>query len=64
MTRWLREYLCGRRGHYFTLRSAPARLFLACLECGRETPGWALTLPAPKVKRPVLRFPVRARRVA
>jgi len=36
----IREGLCGLSGHEFLLHTEPSRLFLRCMECGHETPGW------------------------
>lgn len=45
---WLLARLrCWCHGHTMELRWAPDRLWLRCVECGRETPGWALDVPRP-----------------
>ena len=36
----LRQLLCAVRGHDEYLRFQANRVFLECIECGRETPGW------------------------
>ena len=33
---------CRIFGHDDWMRRAPGRLYLKCLECGRETPGWTI----------------------
>ena len=34
------SFRCWFLGHEDCVRCAPGRLFLKCIECGRETPGW------------------------
>jgi len=36
----LREAMCGIGGHDDHVRAIGNRMFLRCLACGRETPGW------------------------
>ena len=38
----LRETLCGIGGHDYSVRSSSNRIFLQCVACGRETPGWRI----------------------
>jgi hypothetical protein len=62
----LRRIGCGLRGHAVTLqldstrvtrRSDPARVYLRCVHCGRESTGWLLDTPTPVVRRQrILRF--------
>ena len=33
---------CWVIGHEDWVRCAPGRLYLECIECGRETPGWSI----------------------
>jgi hypothetical protein len=40
---WFR-LTCLLRGHDDFVRRMPRRLYLECAECGRETPGWDLTI--------------------
>ena len=40
---------CWLIGHDDWIRRTPDRLYLKCFECGRETQGWAKTIP-PDVK--------------
>ena len=39
---WLRQTLCGLRGHAMMLHFESTRLSLHCASCGRTTPGWAI----------------------
>lgn len=39
---------CLVHGHQDLCHFEPRRVFLGCVECGRETPGWTLDLPAPR----------------
>jgi hypothetical protein len=57
LTTWLRETYCGLHGHDDLLQFGHDRLFLKCVSCGHESPGWELT-EAP----PVLRLSGDARR--
>lgn len=43
----LRDALCALQGHDDLPVFKPARVFLRCASCGRETHGWALDRPAP-----------------
>jgi len=41
MHSWIREKLCALHGHEMMLHfHRGQRVFLRCVECGRETPGW------------------------
>ena len=39
---WLRQTLCGLRGHAMMLHFESTRLSLHCASCGRTTPGWVI----------------------
>lgn len=39
---WLRQTLCGARGHAMLLHFESKRLSLQCMSCGRTTPGWRI----------------------
>ena len=39
---WVREALCGLRGHDFLLHFESQRICLECPTCGHRTPGWQL----------------------
>jgi hypothetical protein len=43
-----REMFCGVRGHENLMQFERERLFLRCLSCGRETPGWELNEAPPR----------------
>lgn len=58
----LRQFVCQLRGHDPVLQFEPSRLFLRCLSCGHETPGWIQDMKAPVVTRDnVVRFRQRLR---
>jgi hypothetical protein len=65
-----RQILCGLHGHDTLLQFEHDRMFLRCVSCGHETPGWELN-DDPPVKaseprsKPVIQPQlVNARRVA
>jgi hypothetical protein len=68
----MRQMLCGLHGHDSLLQFEQDRMYLRCVSCGHETPGWELkeTAPtltvqaAPKQKPMVQPQLVGARRVA
>jgi hypothetical protein len=68
----VRQMFCGMHGHDNLLQFEQDRMFLRCVSCGHESPGWALTEAPPTVKergdarQPTLVRPqlVGARRVA
>jgi hypothetical protein len=72
VTSWLRETLCGFHGHDNLLHFGHDRMYLRCVSCGHESPGWTLTEKPPTVtavgdaQRHVLPGPqlVRSRRAA
>ena len=43
----LRQVMCGLHGHDTLLQFEQDRMFLRCVSCGHETPGWALNEAAP-----------------
>ena len=45
----VRRMLCGMHGHDNLLQFERDRLFLRCVSCGHETPGWELTETPPTV---------------
>jgi hypothetical protein len=69
---WLRQMLCGLRGHDTMLHFEQERMSLRCVSCGHETPGWELNEAPPTVtmrgdnRRHALARPqlVSARRIA
>ena len=46
---WLRQMLCGLHGHDTLLQFEKDRMFLKCISCGHETPGWSLNEAPPTV---------------
>jgi len=44
-----RQLICGLHGHDTLLQFEPDRMFLRCVSCGHETPGWALAEEPPAV---------------
>jgi hypothetical protein len=63
----LGQLLCGMQGHEHMLQSAEGRLFLRCVTCGHESPGWDVPtrVRAAKISEARARVaPPRARRVA
>lgn len=38
----VREAACALRGHSLLLHTEPGRIFLKCMDCGHETPGWSV----------------------
>ena len=45
----LRQMLCGLHGHDTMLQFQQDRMFLRCVSCGHETPGWELNETPPSV---------------
>jgi hypothetical protein len=45
----LRQMICAVRGHDAFLQFQRNRMFLRCVSCGHESPGWALTEAPPTV---------------
>lgn len=68
----LRQIFCGLHGHDAMLQFERDRMFLRCVSCGHETPGWELNEAPPnvtvrgEVRRRAVARPqlVRARRIA
>jgi hypothetical protein len=48
----LRQMLCGLHGHDTMLQFEQDRMFLRCVSCGHETPGWELNEAPPTVTTP------------
>jgi hypothetical protein len=48
----VRQFVCGLHGHDALLQFAAGRMFLRCVSCGHETPGWNLDEPSPTVAVP------------
>jgi hypothetical protein len=45
----LRQMYCGLHGHDTLLQFEQDRMFLRCVSCGHETPGWELNETPPTV---------------
>ena len=70
---WMRQTFCGLHGHDILLRFEKDRMFLKCVSCGHESPGWEITgtppgarvreagAPQRSLAKPQL---IRARRIA
>jgi hypothetical protein len=68
----VRQLLCGFHGHDHLLQFEQERMFLKCVSCGHESPGWDLDeappvacTDAPLERRTLVRSQlISARRVA
>lgn len=68
----VRQTFCGLHGHDSLLQFQQGRMYLKCVSCGHESPGWELTEAPPTIavregiRRPALVRPqlVGARRAA
>jgi len=47
MLDWIRQTVCGMHGHDSLLQFEQERMFLKCVSCGHETPGWELNEAPP-----------------
>ena len=47
----LRRLICALRGHEDYIQFEKNRMYLQCISCGHESPGWAVGS-----RRPALRF--------
>ena len=45
----VRQVFCGLHGHDTLLQFEQDRMFLRCVSCGHETPGWELNETRPTV---------------
>ena len=45
----VRQMFCGMHGHDSLLQFERDRMFLRCVSCGHESPGWALTETPPTI---------------
>lgn len=50
----VKRFLCALRGHEEYLQFEKNRVYLQCVACGHESPGWTV-----EPRRPVLRFQSR-----
>jgi hypothetical protein len=55
----LRRVICALRGHESYLHFEKNRVYLQCIGCGHESPGWTIDVP-----RPVLRFQSKRERTS
>lgn len=46
----LRQTICGLHGHDTLMQFEKDRVYLECVSCGHQTPGWEIT-DAPPVRR-------------
>jgi hypothetical protein len=51
----LRKFYCALRGHEEYLRFDKSRVYLQCVSCGHESPGWTVE----HTSRPARRFQAR-----
>jgi hypothetical protein len=42
LAEWVRRARCGLTGHSMVLHLQPQRMSLRCMDCGEQTPGWAI----------------------
>ena len=47
-----RQMVCGLHGHDSLLQFERDRMFLRCVSCGHETPGWEISDAPPVVAAP------------
>jgi hypothetical protein len=47
-----RQVVCGLHGHDSLLQFERDRMFLRCVSCGHETPGWEINDTPPAVAAP------------
>ena len=55
----LRRLICAIRGHEDYLQFEKNRVYLQCISCGHESPGWTI-----EARRPVLTFHARRTKTA
>ena len=48
---WVRQIICGMHGHDNMLSFGHDRMYLRCVSCGHESPGWELNEAPPTVTR-------------
>ena len=69
---WVNEFYCGLHGHDHLMQFGKDRVYLRCVTCGHESPGWALAAVPPRIvvhgdaRRQALARPrlITARRIA
>jgi hypothetical protein len=45
----MRQMICGMHGHDTLLQFEQDRMYLRCVSCGHQSPGWSLTETPPTV---------------
>jgi hypothetical protein len=48
---YFRQLICAIRGHDDYMRFEKNRVYLQCIDCGHESPGWTVD-----TQRPAIRF--------
>lgn len=67
---WMHTLVCGLQGHDNLLQFARGRMYLKCVSCGHESPGWEIKdrsagqPPAPQRRRRLLPHFMGERRAA
>jgi len=46
----VKQMWCGLHGHDALLQFEQDRMFLRCVSCGHETPGWTTSPRAPRLR--------------
>ena len=46
---WFSEFYCGLHGHDNLMQFDKDRVYLQCVSCGHESPGWELSKVPPRV---------------
>ncbi len=46
---WMKQRYCSLRGHDNLMHFEKHRVYLQCVSCGRQTPGWTISETAPRV---------------
>jgi hypothetical protein len=39
---WVHEFFCGLHGHDNLMQFGRGRMYLKCVSCGHESPGWTI----------------------
>ncbi len=47
---WVKQRYCSLHGHDNLMHFEKHRVYLQCVSCGRQTPGWTLSETAPRVR--------------
>lgn len=42
MVNWVHSLICGLHGHDNLMQFGRGRMFLKCVSCGHESPGWTI----------------------